>query len=65
MLISLTYGAGGKTQEFSLEILKMLIDLEYTVMPHFTCVSLSREQVAKHIIDIENLGIENILAFAW
>lgn len=62
VLISLTYGAGGKTQEFSLEILKMLIDLEYTVMPHFTCVSLSREQVAKHIIDIENLGIENILA---
>ena len=61
-LVSLTCGAGGKTQDFSLEILKMLIDLEFTVMPHFTCVSLSRESVEKHITDIENLGIENILA---
>ena len=31
-------------------------------MPHFTCVSMLKDEIEKHITSVENLGIENILA---
>lgn len=61
-LISLTYGAGGSTRDLSLEILKSFLDLELNVMPHFTCVGTTKELIEHYIIQIENMGIENILA---
>lgn len=61
-LISLTYGAGGSTRDFSLEILRAFLDLELNVMPHFTCIGTTKELIEHYIIQIENMGIENILA---
>ena len=61
--ISLTYGAGGTNQTNSLEIIKHIKqDLDLKVMPHFTCVGSSKEQVTCYLEEIQNLGIENILA---
>ena len=40
----------------------MILDLELNVMPHFTCVGASKEIIELYIMQIENLGIENILA---
>lgn len=61
--ISLTYGAGGTTQNASLEIIKKIQSLlNLRVMPHFTCVNNSKEQVEKYLKEIESLGIEDILA---
>ncbi|MBQ8482666.1 methylenetetrahydrofolate reductase [bacterium] len=62
VLISLTYGANGGLNRFSFEDLKSIRDLEFNLMPHFTCVSSLRSEIEDHIIAIENLGIENILA---
>ena len=60
-LISLTYGAGGKTQKFLPDTLKHL--KKYTnVMPHFTCICNSKKFVEKNLTTIKSLGIENILA---
>lgn len=62
-LVSLTYGAGGTTQNASLEILKCIQnDLGLTVMPHFTCVNSSKEQVAQYLKQVQELGVKNILA---
>ncbi|MBD5401221.1 methylenetetrahydrofolate reductase [NAD(P)H] [bacterium] len=61
-LISLTYGAGGSTRDLSLEILRSFLDLELNVMPHLTCVGTTKELIEHYLIQIENLGIENILA---
>ena len=61
-LISLTFGANGGTRSLSLEILKMFIDLELNVMPHYTCVGSTKSDIEKYIVAIENMGIENILA---
>lgn len=61
-LISLTYGANGGTRSLSLELLKMFMDLELNVMPHYTCVGSSRGDIEKYIMSIENMGIENIFA---
>lgn len=61
--ISLTYGAGGTTQNLSLDIVKKLKnDLELVVMPHFTCVGSSKEQVKNYLDEVQSMGIENILA---
>lgn len=61
-LVSLTFSADGSNSDFSLEILRMILDLELTPMPHFTGICTSKEQALNHIIQIENMGIENILA---
>lgn len=61
--VSLTYGAGGTTQNSSLDIIKRLKnELKVSVMPHFTCVGSSRSQVLQYLKEVQSLGIENILA---
>ena len=62
VLVSLTYGASGGLNRFSYEDLKSIRDLEFNLMPHFTCVSMLKDEIEKHIISVEHLGIENILA---
>jgi len=62
VLISLTYGANNGVNRFSYEDLKSIRDLEFNLMPHFTCVSALKNEIEEHIRQIENLGIENILA---
>lgn len=61
--ISLTYGAGGTTQNSSLDIIKIIKnELNLAVMPHFTCVGSSKNQVKTYLQEIQNLNIKNILA---
>lgn len=59
-LVSLTYGAGGSNNN-SLKLVELL-NKDFNIMPHFTCVRNSRADVEKHINEIENLKIDNILA---
>lgn len=57
--ISLTCGAGGKENK-SFELLKKIKGV--TLMPHFTCITSTRQSVEEGLLEIENIGIENILA---
>ena len=61
--MSVTYGAGGGTSKYTLEIAKN-IKKQYGVptLAHLTCVSSTRQTVAKQIEDIKAAGIENIMA---
>lgn len=61
--MSVTYGAGGGTSRYTLDIAKNIKDL-YGVptLAHLTCVSSSRETVKQKIEDIHNAGITNIMA---
>ncbi len=61
--VSLTYGAGGTTQSSSMHIIdRIQRELRLNVMPHFTCVGSSRNQVSKYLDEIKQLNVENILA---
>lgn len=61
--ISLTYGAGGTNQDFSLDIIKRIQgELNLIVMPHFTCVGASKESVRNYLSEIQALGLKSILA---
>ncbi len=61
--MSVTYGAGGGTSKYTLEIASN-IKKAYKVptLAHLTCVSSSKETVKQRINDIINAGIDNVMA---
>ena len=61
--MSVTYGAGGGTSKYTLEIAKN-IKQRYDVpsLAHLTCVSSSRHTVHQRIEDIKAAGITNVMA---
>lgn len=61
--MSVTYGAGGGTSKYTLDIAKNIKE-RYGVpsIAHLTCVSSTRQTVAQRIEDIKAAGIENIMA---
>ncbi len=61
--MSVTYGAGGGTSRYTLDIAKNIKEL-YGVptLAHLTCVSSTKETVHQKIKEIQDAGIENIMA---
>lgn len=61
--MSVTYGAGGGTSEYTLNIAKNIHD-KYgtTVLPHLTCISSTKQQVHTMISRIREMGFDNIMA---
>ncbi len=61
--MSVTYGAGGGTSKYTLEIAK---DVKYRfnvpTMAHLTCVSSDRDTVRERIHEIKEAGIVNVMA---
>jgi len=61
--MSVTYGAGGGTSKFTLDIAKNIKRL-YGVptLAHLTCVSSTKETVKQKIAEIKAAGLENVMA---
>ena len=61
--MSVTYGAGGGTSRYTLDIAKNIKE-QYGVptLAHLTCVSSTKETVHEKIKQIREAGIENIMA---
>ena len=61
--VSVTYGAGGGTSRYTLEIAKN-IKKNYGVptLAHLTCVSSTKDTVHERIVQMHEAGIENIMA---
>ncbi|MBR3750631.1 MAG: methylenetetrahydrofolate reductase [Clostridia bacterium] len=61
--MSVTYGAGGGTSRYTLDIAKNIKSL-YGVptLAHLTCVSSTRRTVHERIEDIKRAGIQNVMA---
>lgn len=61
--MSVTYGAGGGTSKYTLEIAKNIKE-KYNVptLAHLTCVSSTRNTVKERIKDLIDLKIENVMA---
>ena len=61
--MSVTYGAGGGTSEYTVDIAKNLQDTyQFPVLAHLTCVSSTKEDVQKMIALYQSKGIKNIMA---
>ena len=61
--MSVTYGAGGGTSRYTMEIAKNIKD-KYNVptLAHLTCVSSSRNMVHQKIQEMKEMGIVNVMA---
>ncbi|MEE0410391.1 MAG: methylenetetrahydrofolate reductase, partial [Clostridia bacterium] len=61
--MSVTYGAGGGTSRYTLDIAKNIKE-SYGVptLAHLTCVSSTKETLKTKIEEIKAAGIENIMA---
>lgn len=61
--MSVTYGAGGGTSKYTLDIAKNILK-EHGVptLAHLTCVSSTRKTVKEQILQIKSAGIKNVMA---
>ncbi len=61
--MSVTYGAGGGTSKYTLDIAKQIND-KYSVpsLAHLTCVSSTKQTVRERIADIKEAGVQNVMA---
>lgn len=60
--VSCTYGAGGGTSRYTVEIAQDIMAEGVASMAHLTCISSTRDSVRDQIRKIKAAGIENILA---
>lgn len=61
--MSVTYGAGGGTSRYTLDIAKNLKSTyDIPTLEHLTCVSSTKETVREKIEEIKAAGIENVMA---
>jgi methylenetetrahydrofolate reductase (NADPH) len=61
--MSVTYGAGGGTSRYTLDIAKHLQeDYQVPMLAHLTCISSSRQTVEERIRDMKEAGIHNVMA---
>lgn len=61
--ISVTYGAGGKAKDRTIEIASKIKN-EYGIesLAHLTCISATKEEIKKRFKEMKEQNIENILA---
>ncbi len=61
--MSVTYGAGGGTSKYTLDIAKNIKDLyDVPTLAHLTCVSSTKQTVKEKIAEIRATGIKNVMA---
>ncbi len=61
--MSVTYGAGGGTSKYTLDIAKNIKEQYGTpTLAHLTCVSSTKESVKEKIRELREAGIENVMA---
>ncbi|PCJ59251.1 MAG: 5,10-methylenetetrahydrofolate reductase [Planctomycetota bacterium] len=61
--VSVTYGAGGSTRDTTLQVVEEIVNNHtYDVMPHFTCVCHSKDEIRSIIKKYKDMGVFNILA---
>ena len=61
--MSVTYGAGGGTSKYTLDIAKNIQEkYKIPALAHLSCISSTKEMVAERIADLRNAGIKNVMA---
>ncbi len=60
--MSVTYGAGGTTGSYTIDIAESIVKTGVTPIAHLTCVCSDREKIRQTLEEIKSKGVENILA---
>jgi methylenetetrahydrofolate reductase (NADPH) len=59
---SVTFGAGGSTQDRTLETIKQIHAEGHTATPHLSCVGSTRDNVRALLVAYKDMGIKHIVA---
>ncbi len=63
LYVSVTYGAGGTTQDRTMNTLKWIREeTALTVMSHLTCIGATRTSMDALLKEYQRLGVDNVLA---
>jgi len=63
LFVSVTYGAGGSSQAYTLELAKILkTEFGLETMAHLTCIGASKQKIRLFLDDLLKIGINNVLA---
>ena len=60
--MSVTYGAGGGTSDYTVRIARELLDKGITSLAHLTCITSDKSNIKNMLTTLKENGIENILA---
>ena len=60
--MSVTYGAGGGTSDYTSKIAQEVQSYGVTSLAHLSCISSTKEKVYNELTKLSELGIQNILA---
>ena len=60
--MSVTYGAGGGTSEFTVSVAETIKNRGVTPIAHLTCINSSKDDIKNRLEALKKAGIENILA---
>lgn len=60
--MSVTYGAGGGTSKYTVDIASIIKNQGVNALAHLTCVSSTKEEVRRVLGELKTRGIENVLA---
>jgi len=59
---SVTYGAGGSTQEGTLQAVQAILSEGVEAAPHFSCIGATRESIRAKLEDLKARGIRRVVA---
>ena len=59
---SVTFGAGGSTQDRTIEIVKQIQTEEHNAAPHLSCVGSTRDNIRNMLMNYKDMGIKRIVA---
>lgn len=62
LFASVTYGAGGSTQDYTIEITARIRQMGLEPMAHLTCVGASLEHLSQCLQRLAEAGVDNVLA---
>ncbi|MBE6441191.1 MAG: methylenetetrahydrofolate reductase [NAD(P)H] [Desulfovibrio desulfuricans] len=62
LFVSVTYGAGGRRQQSTLDVTAELVRRGLTVMAHLTCVGAEPQAIAAFLEELDKAGVDNVLA---
>lgn len=60
--MSVTYGAGGTTGSYTLDVCESIVGTGVTPIAHLTCVCSDRNKIRETLTSFKEKGVENILA---
>jgi methylenetetrahydrofolate reductase (NADPH) len=59
---SVTYGAGGSTQDGTFAAVKAILEEGFEAAPHFSCIGASKESIRAKLAEFKTHGIRRIVA---